>query len=1283
MPLSLEIFQEEHKIVCDYLSISDSATEEDLNFFKNRRHAETCDWILNTDEFQNWEAVNSKSSAMWLHGKPGRGKSVLSSYIIEHLRRTGASVQHYFFRFEEPKKKSIGVLLRSLAVQLSRSNLSYQKNLLRIKNRGFNPRDSDWRSMWQELFESSLFPLNSTKPVYWVIDGIDESESAESIMDIFPPIGVSSTPIRVLFVSRSSTSLTRKFRTLESVWPSSVIAADDFADDMHIYTRGKLESQPWEKDAKTEIIRRVADRAESNFLWVHLAVESIANCHTLQDAFEVIDKVPSGMEGVYKRMEESIFEKMQDSITKNTELQHYIFLWVIYSRRPLTTDELSQVLRDSKRSLLNLHESISKLCGSFLVIGKDNRIRLIHETARDYLMSKSQLSSSLDPSQGHFEIFTKSISAFKDAALAKTLDRESAESDLEYRATAWSYHLDQISTREHKEEALTSLTEFFSDNFALTWIRTVSKLGMLRILIETSSRLVKFAHRIPKRDAAASRQYHNLAGTELLKLWARDLLKLVAKFGSILLDHPAAIYDSVPLFCPRGSGIFRAFQKCPKPELEVTGISEEWDDCLARVSVGSDQLAKSVICSSKYLAILSSEGVVSLWNSETFEASHVLPHNEYVQAFCFSRNGDYIASYGISSTKIWDVNTAETVRSEQNMTGVMASALCFSEDDRSLFVASDNGRVHSIFIAEMGEWQLVCDPPVDGSRNAGGAYANSPTELAFSSDGSKIAAIYRRYPLTIWSMKPAKVLKQLTKRRSLTDDANSNLYVSKIQWHSGNELLGIFDNGCIFKYNIDDDTQVELESGPGKMASKIACSPDGRFFIASDLSGNIKLYDYHNFSQLYGLSNEGVVNEICFSYDSRRFYDIRGNYCNVWEPNALTRLSDPDDYMGDSQSEVRSVAQSNIPSEAIEDMVEPFTELSAARNRTIVCTSNDDGIVVMHDYNKGTKQTLGNSPMELTVENMSWSKDGNHFSYTEIGGKVNIYSFKSNTEGDSHDKTVAKSRHFKPDSEIGGIKQTLLSSDGSFLLIAFADRVQVWSCQNGLELLKDGKDVKSGRRWIDSPMHKSAVLSVTPTVIKCHKWENLSEFREWSISNQPSSPLTPRPPPIKGFGDADSIKEDCSISDLQLPDSKNHMILTIARQTDSRNLRPRHVVLALPKKNDPNRRGGIIREVAIPNNTHNQIERILNVYPRAHQTRDLDGHLLFLDRSLWLCSCPIYAERGMVGAEIKRHFFIPRDWVTADTISLLHLDDKGTLICPRRGNLVVIKNAVPLKSLEI
>jgi WD40 repeat protein len=1279
--IAQEAVYQECQIINEYLSTTYFTPEHDLNFFWSRRNSHTCNWILETTEYQEWVETPSNSAVMWLHAKPGRGKSVLSSYLVHHLLGRGAMVQYFFFRYGQQTKRSLGTLLRTLAVQLAQSFSAFRKSLLRIKNSGLSFRNADWRFIWERIFKSALFPLDLTTPVYWIIDGLDESDAPSSVMDMLSCIDLSSTPIRVLLVSRWSTSLSSSFERLGSKTLSSILRGDDASADILIYAQEEIRYLPWPAEVKTEVTQKVTNQANGSFLWVHLVLEEVKNCHTLEQIKAALSELPDGMEPLYERMEAAISRNRRDS---DTGLQRFLFIWAIYSRTSITTEEMCQAVKP-QWSLLDLEFTISRMCGHFIIIEDGQCLGLIHETAREYLTSRSTLPFSLEPCQAHYDIFSKSISAFMNPQLHSDLRNGERRVSAEYRASSWAYHLNLVSISQHSDSAIDLLAEFFRRKSVFFWIQLLANLDKLRTLIDTSRRLSTFLQGLREGDPTETRPCPRLAEIESLRLWTRDLLKLVAKYGSNLLLYPTAIHDCVVPFCPQDSAIFKTFQNNSPSTIRVLGLPEDWDDCLTRVSVGNTRHATKISCSGRSLAVLDSADTITLWDCETFEELRKFSHNEYkeyIYSFCLSQGGDYVVSYSAYTTRIWSGESGELIRSIQNIAGVRAMALTFAEDDTILMMASDNHHVYAASVVEgstTSTWQPVGNSIADNDFNVSGVYLNCPTFLSFSHDRTKIAATYRRFPLTVWSLKPTRLIKRITRiRANERSPTTSMIFVTHAQWHPNNEeMLGILNDGCIFKTHIFSNSQQELEAEPGKMPSRIQCSPDGRVFATSDFSGTIRLYDYHTFSQLYQLTSEDMVMGFCFSHDSRRFYDIRGSYCNIWEPSVLMDI----DYSRDAQSKNGSVTQSDINSEAFADTVVPITELCPAGRGTVVCTGDEDGVVEIHDYATGAKKRLGQSSSQVSVDHMTWSSDCTHFAYADSvrGAKVSVFSLRTPSKNAVYEHELVG--QFKPQSETGVITQILLSPDGILLLVAFSQTVQLWSTGTCSQLVPTYDAAPFPRRWMEHPIHQGQVLSMTPTMIVAHKWEDLSEIAQWVISSEirleakTAAPwnLATKPNIQPNYGD---IAEE-EVSETLCTHSKTHLILTISRKLSSLRLRWRFIVIPLapllkesssPAAADSPSRAD---QAPIPDDVAIQIERPLNIFA--------SDRLVFVDRSFWLCSWHLDSAAdpsSSVSTNIKRHFFLPRDWITPDMVRLLHLAETGTLLCPRRGELTVIESSL-------
>lgn len=129
--------------------------------------------------------------------------------------------------------------------------------------------------------------------------------------------------------------------------------------------------------------------------------------------------------------------------------------------------------------------------------------------------------------------------------------------------------------------------------------------------------------------------------------------------------------------------------------------------------------------------------------------------------------------------------------------------------------------------------------------------------------------------------------------------------------------------------------------------------------------------------------------DIAFSSDSRRFYDLRGPMCNIWEPDVLIRLSNTDERGSETASEASSTTLASMTSKSHVDMPSPVLAL-ATSDRTFYCAGNDDGVVHLFDRERGEKLEFWHSANQMAVEHLEWSPDATNIVYTEVGGKITV-----------------------------------------------------------------------------------------------------------------------------------------------------------------------------------------------------------------------------------------------------------------------------------------------------
>ncbi|KAH9015864.1 hypothetical protein EDB85DRAFT_2280173, partial [Lactarius pseudohatsudake] len=151
------------------------------NTASGAHHEGTASWCTKGDTLTDWKAFGS---LLWIHGKPGSGKSILSSVIVRDIKSmssVGSAVLAYFyFDFKDTAKQDSRALLSSLLVQLSdQSDTSCDalSSLYSAHKRGSEQPTVD--SLVQCL--KDMLTMMGQVPIYLIVDALDESPNDSGI----------------------------------------------------------------------------------------------------------------------------------------------------------------------------------------------------------------------------------------------------------------------------------------------------------------------------------------------------------------------------------------------------------------------------------------------------------------------------------------------------------------------------------------------------------------------------------------------------------------------------------------------------------------------------------------------------------------------------------------------------------------------------------------------------------------------------------------------------------------------------------------------------------------------------------------------------------------------------------------------------------------------------------------------------------------------------------------------------------------------------------------------
>ncbi|KAH8982424.1 hypothetical protein EDB92DRAFT_1894451 [Lactarius akahatsu] len=144
------------------------------NIASKSQHNGTTQWFFRGSVFEEWKVAGS---LLWIHGKPGSGKSVLCSAIIQDiiaLREAGlASMAYFYFDLRDMDKRSRRGLLTSFLVQLSTHSNPFCDVLFRLygahDDGARQPSDSTLLNCLKDMLT-----LPDQAPVYLILDALDE-----------------------------------------------------------------------------------------------------------------------------------------------------------------------------------------------------------------------------------------------------------------------------------------------------------------------------------------------------------------------------------------------------------------------------------------------------------------------------------------------------------------------------------------------------------------------------------------------------------------------------------------------------------------------------------------------------------------------------------------------------------------------------------------------------------------------------------------------------------------------------------------------------------------------------------------------------------------------------------------------------------------------------------------------------------------------------------------------------------------------------------------------------
>lgn len=238
----------------------------DYIFFRDKWTDRTNTWIFHHEKFLDWSDSSVLNlSILWVNGGAATGKSVLASSIINHLVERGSCCQYFFIRHDDRTKRSLSLLLRSIAFQLATSVPAMMHRIEELVDEAIDFETVDPRIIWDRVFKSIILKWEYEQAVYWIIDGLDEAQDFRAVVKTLTDIASSTVPLRILFTSRRTPDIQSMLERSAQSFPSATIQIEGHLEDLRRHVEEEL-VVPGSVEFKREIEQRIVEGAQNNFL---------------------------------------------------------------------------------------------------------------------------------------------------------------------------------------------------------------------------------------------------------------------------------------------------------------------------------------------------------------------------------------------------------------------------------------------------------------------------------------------------------------------------------------------------------------------------------------------------------------------------------------------------------------------------------------------------------------------------------------------------------------------------------------------------------------------------------------------------------------------------------------------------------------------------------------------------------------------------------------------------------------------------------------------------------
>jgi ankyrin repeat protein len=375
-------------------------------------HRGTCSWIFENSAFLRW-IEDPLPSLFWLHGLPGRGKTVLARYIVEtlktndvaftHLQGRKLPIAHYSCLAQDQDRGSQLAVLRSILHQLLLEEPSLHGALNHTVAKYGRDHDafSNTLGLWDAL--EVVLSTASLRNTFIVVDALDEMEPTnlrEFLIGLTNMINHlqkdrPNQQIKIFVTSRPNIEIAVRFES--HIATECEIPSADVRKDLEAFVKNTVSRFGEENAFPSRVILRIESeiilKADGMFLWASLAWAHFREGVTMwsegvvEKRLALLKMLPKGLEPLYGEMLQNV------DLVHSSELLG-LFGCILTACRPLSCPEIAEALavKEGHKSSSDLDVAFSvdvtikRTCPNLVKIDVAGAVSFTHQSIKEFYM---------------------------------------------------------------------------------------------------------------------------------------------------------------------------------------------------------------------------------------------------------------------------------------------------------------------------------------------------------------------------------------------------------------------------------------------------------------------------------------------------------------------------------------------------------------------------------------------------------------------------------------------------------------------------------------------------------------------------------------------------------------------------------------------------------------------------------------------------------------------------------------------------------------------------------